>query len=332
MTWLIAGLIWLLAMGGGLYYYLSPAWLTLLLLVFCGLAAVDLWRWRDMRAAGSALLLGAAGLSSLVNPVIIAVSFSRLLVLGAGLGGLALGRLVNMRQLLAGAGLAALWWPWVLLLATVGGWAENRNIVSAWSALFALLLFGQRSRAAVVSIVIQICLVVWLGSRGALLGLGAGLAVLVWPYIISKRPIMLSAPAALAVAVWARPLTAGYRLSYWQHAGAAFMGNAALGLGPGGLWANRIIPEPGTAGWQIHAHNAIVTGLAEGGLIWLATAGAVGLYWLWAYRWPRPVLAALTAAAVHSMVDEPLWWPGLLIFAGILAGSGEACAKTTNDL
>ena len=124
--------------------------------------------------------------------------------------------------------------------------------------------------------------------------------------------------------------TALVRFYYWRLALAAFLERPLFGYGPGGIRAFGLVVEGGV--WHPHAHNILLSLLAEQGIIGLAGLGlAIRQAWairhkLQIERWQVAVLAGLAA---HSMVDEPLWWPGPLLIAALVIGSiGEKqCQK-----
>jgi O-antigen ligase len=166
-----------------------------------------------------------------------------------------------------------------------------------------------------------------LGSRGSLLGLATGGLVIVWPGLragfVTKTYIVLGSLTAGGLLIAWKLRTALHRLHYWQQAGAAFLATPVFGVGPGGIKARQVITEPG-GGFQVHAHNLLVSSTAELGLVGLVLL-ALGGWWLYRHRssflihrWQLAILAGLLA---HSMVDEPLWWPGPLLLAALVVGS-----------
>lgn len=293
--------LWALILGGGMAYYQRPAvglTLTAGLILLAPFSLLSRsWLW----------LSGGAALSSVAPAAV-----GRLLLLAAAGGGQWLGRRLGpvFWEELETAAYIAL--P-ALAAARLSGWQENRNVLAAWLGVFTLALLARRSWLAGV----YLGVLVWLGSRGALLGLAAGSLVLFRP----PWRALLAGLAALPLVAWAGRLdTALYRLDYWTAALNAWAGSPWFGVGTGGLWAGQVIPEPG-GGWQIHAHNMAITWLAETGLVGAAIGGA-GVWWLWRERPALPVAQAIAAALLaHGLVDEPLWWPGLLLVFALVLGA-----------
>lgn len=87
--------------------------------------------------------------------------------------------------------------------------------------------------------------------------------------------------------------------------------------------ARELITEPG-GGFQLHAHNFIVSSAAELGLVGLvAMAYSVARLYLTRDTWRvAPWQAAIvTALLCHGLVDEPLYWPGPLFLAALVVGT-----------
>lgn len=228
---------------------------------------------------------------------------------------------------------------------------DNRNIQAAWPLIFAAAALA--SPASVwrwLYFAGQVGLLLWLGSRGAILGLAAALALYYVVYFrwrsitlgLTGMTILVGGLAAL------RLRTALIRFSYWQSALEAFISRPVFGLGPGGLidytlkkdlpsyflflfdifpakiWIGDAAQMRISGSLHVHAHNFIISLLAEGGLVGLA---GLGLAIRRAYqlcdalaieRWHLCVLAGLAA---QSLVDEPLWWPGPLLVTALIIGS-----------
>lgn len=202
------------------------------------------------------------------------------------------------------------------------GWADNRNIQAVWPAVFALAAIYRRSVLAGIAL----GLLLYLGSRGAWIGFGAGLLVLIWPYLGRRWrwSITLASGALLVLLVLMRQDTAVNRMYYWGDALLAWEQSPFVGVGLGGLYIGQFIQEPGQAYFQPHAHNQLITWLATTGLVGIvALAASVYLFTvrhtqLVIARWQWAIFAALAA---HGLVDDPLWWPGPLVLAGLLLGS-----------
>ncbi|MBU0491308.1 MAG: hypothetical protein KKB13_05605 [Chloroflexi bacterium] len=151
-------------------------------------------------------------------------------------------------------------------------------------------------------------------SRGGMIALAVALLVLAWPGL---RPALrwasVGAGAALAPAsLLIRPSTVELRLEGFATAWAAFCARPVAGWGPGS-YAGMVHP-----GDWFYSHNMLLTVGAEMGLLGLAALGLV-VWQAWRIRHNGPwwAWAALVGFAVHSMVDEPLWFwgPGLGVMA-----------------
>lgn len=317
---IIAGLALLLAEFGGLLAFTTPALAVglLALLAWGGLALGSCRQassWPMWPAV--APLVIAFGLAGVVN------GMSPLALVRLGEWALALALLAVVynwflpAQVLRGLYIAAWLYP---VLFWFGWQGENTNIRAVWPVVFGLVA-GYHRRWLLAGV--YVVMLVELGSRGAILGAVAGMFVLTWPV----RLCWLAAGASAAVAVgstltaW-RPVTAANRLSYWQDALSAWRDNPVWGVGPGGLYIGQLIPEPGGLNYQEHAHNILISWLATTGLIGVVALAVTFLVTFYlrphAERWALAIMAALLA---HSMVDEPLWWPGPLLLAAIVAST-----------
>lgn len=322
---LLTGCILLLALFGGVQFYLYPAILRIGIILGFGLLAWAGWlilRSAKIPFAPSLFWLAAAvGLSVGANWSIYQATLSRVWLYAVAVAVLVISHhYLNEKQIYAGIYRAGWVWPWTWLLAGVFGWAGNANVVAFWSVLFiAVGLSGNRW----FYLLPQLLILFWLGSRGAIVAAGVVLLVYLWPSLRRARYVTaLSVPITLAglIALIAyRPHTAGYRLYYWGAAWAAFRENWLFGVGPGGLKFREMISEPFTTQFQAHAHNSLITWIAETGVIGLA-ALAMAIFSLLhtSYSLQRWQLAALAGIAAHSLVDEPLWWPGPLLVAALV--------------
>ena len=325
-----AGIIVILALFGGMQAYLNPP--VTIGLVCAGWVTVGLsfvcWQKSPVWAVVWPLPV-AALVSALANTDIAPSSGARLWLYGVALSLLFVtGRLVTSDQLLFGLLLAA--GPW--LLASV--WMEdNPNIKAVWAVVFILAFAGAHHEgwlfnreAFIFSVPFGVYLLA-LGSRGAFVGLTIGLFAFYAPrttHHASRITLFsLGGLALLGLLILWRPETAGYRLHYWQQALGAFLANPLFGVGPGGLWARQIITEPG-GGFQLHAHNFIISSVAEMGLVGLAgllyASGKIYASRLTLHASPWQ-LAIVTALLGHSLVDEPLFWPGPLLFLALVLGT-----------
>lgn len=329
----VSGLVILLALFGGMQAYLNP--LVTVGLVCAGWVTVGasffVWRKPPLWPALLPLCL-AALVSGFANTDIAPTVGARLWLYGVALSLLFVTSwLVTSDQLLSGLLLAT--GPW--LLASV--WMEdNPNIKAMWAVVFILAFAGAHhegwlsKRWALICSPPFLVYLLTLGSRGALLGLTIGIFTLYASRITHRVTLFSLGGLLLAALILWRPETAGYRLHYWQQALGAFLANPVFGVGPGGLWARQIISEPG-GGFQIHAHNFIISSVAEMGLVGLAGLIVTG-YRLYVQRSTFNVkpwqLALVTALLGHSLVDEPLFWPGPLLFLALVLGT---IRERTND-
>jgi O-antigen ligase len=127
--------------------------------------------------------------------------------------------------------------------------------------------------------------------------------------------------AAAIVLTLVSPRTSARRLDYWAQSVDAWRSAPAypwLGIGAGKL--STVIVERGKGCCMPHAHNVLVSTLAEGGLVSAALL-LLGLAWWWAANRARlePWQIGLAAALlVWSLVDEPLYFPGPMMIAALL--------------
>lgn len=176
-------------------------------------------------------------------------------------------------------------------------------------------------------------------SRGAFLGLAAGVALL----LILRRSyrwlvLLGAAGASLAIIAWllfpdriadvggsgAEPTRFGIWRASWEMVKA----HPLFGVGPDQFlyqYARRFL-EP--AGWPerytSHPHNMVLDAWLRLGVLGLATFAtlAAAMLW-WVMRWVRPIrqdiwslgaVAALVAAGVHGMVDQAFFLADLATF------------------
>lgn len=151
------------------------------------------------------------------------------------------------------------------------------------------------------------------GSRGAILGLLLA-AYLLWHKQIEahRRSLVVIGAATLFVflAVW-RPGTIVSRLDHWAEALRLFAASPVIGWGPGSYVDVSRIP------WQNHADNALLTLLAEQGLVGVLALAplAVVVVLRWRTSTSPLVRLALLACLLQNVVDDT-WlqpWPALLL-------------------
>lgn len=326
----ITTLIFLLSILGGMQAY-NPA--VTVCIVGGGLVTIVLsfFFWGNGPVVSSLWLFSIAmAVSCLANLDIAPVALSRVFLYAVAVSLMAVtGRLVTETELLyslilcAGLWLAAELWVRPL---------DNRNYHAVWAYIFILSLWGagqrgwlSRAEAGMASLPF-IGMLLLFGSRGAIMGLAAGAVTFYLPYLKNRTSRMafgLSGIILLAGLILWRPITAGVRLLYWQAAFDAFLANPIFGIGPSGILGRDLIPEAGEFR-QPHAHNFIISSMAELGL-----TGLVGLVYTGARLYVQRStinlqpwqLAIVTGLLCHSLVDEPLFWPGPLFLFGMVAGS-----------
>jgi putative inorganic carbon (HCO3(-)) transporter len=204
---------------------------------------------------------------------------------------------------------------------------------------------GQRRVAAWAALGLQAAALVATGSRGAVLGLAAAVAVyatLRWSRRVRLGLAAVALFAAVAVAVSpARPIdtTAAGRLHLWRIAWPRVREAPLVGQGPGAVtlrfpdWqrnaAREGVRDRRFAGLTDHVHNDFLETLVERGLVGLVSLVApLVVLGVQAFRMPRPVapvpagtMAAIAAGAACALVDFPLarptelawWWVAIAI-------------------
>jgi len=258
----------------------------------------------------------------------------------------------------------------------VNGLFFHPNILGGYLAAVSLLLLGvgvhiwSRSRLAAIALVVPIAFgVAGIGatlSRGALVALAAGIAVLI---VLTLRGRELWVLLALLVAVAAvaiprvpqaeqtnfqqrfqqllQPGTNTGRKLIYQEAFQTIEKYPVTGVGPLTFGANarKNGTLPGVESGLTHAHNVILEGylslgpLGLAGFLWLLLA-AVRRY-LRVIRRPEVepmvkgfaagALAALTSFFVQGMVDFLFWQLEALLLLLILLGSAFAFDTITGD-
>jgi hypothetical protein len=317
---LLTPLILCLALFGGVQFYTKPVVLAGFVVAYAGLLAGVL----IIRPAPSPLpaVFRWPVLAVLVSVLVNDLSWwtaNRLWLYSAGLLVIMIKiDAENLRQAIFWAG--AIWlltWPLVI---------GNRNIQAVWPVLFIISALPLSSPLKWPYVGLLLAeMVFFLGSRGAIVGLAAALAVY---YAELRRlraawlPGLVIATGIVAIlAIWRLP-TALNRFYYWQRALEVFWHNPLVGVGPGGIRALGLIIEPGGTTLQVHAHNPLITTMAETGLAGLASViVSARQFCALKFNFDRWQAAMLAALAVHSLVDEPLWWPGPLMMVSLILGS-----------
>lgn len=221
-----------------------------------------------------------------------------------------------------------------------------------------------RRRAAWAALALQAGALVATGSRGAVLGLAAAVAVystLRWSRRVRIGLAAVALFAVVAVAVSpARPIdtTAAGRLHLWRIVLPRVREAPLVGQGPGAValrfpaWqrsaAREGVRDRRFAGLTDHVHNDYLETLVERGLLGLASliAPLVVLAVL-AVRMPRPIapvaagaIAAVAAGAACALVDFPLarptelawWWVAIAIAVQSTLASTPITGATTSRL
>jgi len=326
-SWLVTTFVLILALFGGTEFYGNNTVLYAWLIGGWATIAWGIWLLLKHKVPLFTILkwpLLAVLLSTVVNYQIIDYSLSRLWLYALAVAVLAISSVhLDDKQIFDGIYWAGWLWPGIMLAAFYLGWWDHRNIVSFWAMIFIAVGLSKR---AWIYIAPHVLVLFFLdsGSRSGILGTIVAVGVVMWPYLrLRLRTVGLCIPlvaAGLAALIAWRPESAWIRMYYWESAISAFGTNPVFGVGPGGLKALQFIPEMNLH--QIHAHNALVSWLAETGLVGLTglvTAG--GKLLALRPRMPRYVLAILAGILAYSMVDEPLFWPGPLLFLALVAST-----------
>jgi hypothetical protein len=314
-------LLALLSLFGGVAWAFHPGWYALFGSLLFGLLV---WlyverpviAWRDYLPI---LPLAAAVLiSAMANPGDYA---PRLLFWAWALIG-PLDVRTGMPQAAVPAGLVWLFaWPFA---EAATGLNLSSNIQASWGYLFALAALAGRAPGLAIAFA---SVPLALGSRGGLIGLAVGLLVYFWPrlpaWLRLRWPWLIPLCLAAFPLLWGlRPSTANVRVDYAVQAISAWAGHWWLGIGPGQLSAAELITDP-RYGYQVHhAHNLYLDVAAETGLLGLAALGLSAWLYLCQPR-PRWALASLAALAAHGLVDDPVYLPGLMVYAVALGMIGR---------
>jgi hypothetical protein len=222
---------------------------------------------------------------------------------------------------------------WIAFGIVVPNGAWGRNVVAGTLAMLTPSVAARRERRWIMLATMAAALIAT-GSRGGLLAAIVALAILFWSKQI-PRWAAIAMPAGIVALVFAmiqiRPATALGRFECWAIAVRQWMQlSPAYGVGPGNLML--LVPSFGTRGFEVHAHNSIVTIAAMVGMVGagLIAAALANIKRVQMNRWQIATLAAL---AVHSLVDDPLTWLSTLLIAAVVAaGCGRENSLGTTAL
>lgn len=338
----VSGVVLLLAVFGGVNFYLQPDVLRVgvvvgWLVILAGLGVIVTHRAVTPLLIPGLIIIGAMLLSSLANFDIVDFSLSRVWLFVVALSVMIVSHaFLSQADLVEGIYLAGIIWPGLAIALALAGWVDNANILAFWPLLFMAVALYKPSRGGnLIYWLTQLWMIFAFNSRGAWLGLAAMLGLVVWPYLRGAWPAYVSIfVMILAVLFFLNPKTAGYRFGYWFDAWQGFTQSPLFGLGPGGLKAGALISQPGDGGgYQIHAHNFLVSWVSQTGLIGLACLLLAiqkirSMVWTVA-PWQKGLLLGLL---VWSMVDEPLFWPGPLLAFGLIMGTVKGETVTNPNL
>ena len=320
----VAGLILLLALFGGVQFYFQQSILMIGVFIGWGIITWAAWLvvthrsiipfWLSLKWLFVAVLF-----SILANLNVYETTLSRLWLYILALAVLITSRhYLDDEKILTGIYWTGWLWPGIYWLARASGWQDNRNIVAAWSIIF---IVAGLQKKDLLYLLLHLSMMLILGCRGAILGVT--IAILIFNYHLRSRlpkfAWMALCGLLVALIIWRGT---SLRTYYWFVAMGAFFTAPIFGIGPGGLKINHIIAEPG-GGYQIHAHNALVTWIAETGLVGLICLAIAGWqiyksrFLICIQCWQAAILAGVAA---HSLVDEPLWWPGPLLAVALIIG------------
>ena len=329
---IVAAAILFLALFGGAQFYVKPLGvyfvLGMMIVVIFGIFIKPLpnppHEGKGPVRGGAFLIFSpifiAILISNAANRDISPATFSRTILFFAFLIAI-LGshELLSRSDVFNGLALAGALWPGLYLLARLSDWADNTNITATWSVIFVAISLAGRNWWVLLAHAVML---LWLNSQGAILGAIVAAGVMIYPFWRpNAKTVAIGGVGIITGLITWQPAMARIRLYYWQHAGSAFLAYPIFGVGPGGLCARNIIPEWG-GGYQTHAHNILASTAAELGLVGLA-AGVIMIWLITRFGWQmtRWQLAAVAGMLAHSMVDEPLWWPGPMLAFAIIIGS-----------
>ncbi|RPI82883.1 MAG: O-antigen ligase domain-containing protein [Chloroflexi bacterium] len=311
-----------MVMGGALFFQPVMYITFLITLVMLSILACHLYkRVKPVLLLPYVFLLGAAGISAMVNPEIAPYTIGALAVDLFGLCAVIIASQVGADQLKE----SLYWAGWIWLVAYpipwIVGYVDNRNLLAFYPMIILGIFLAKKLKW--LYYIPPILAGMMLAGRSGLIGLGVVLLVHYWRMMTKRQLILVSVVVISLAAILfiARPATAMYRPGYWYDALAA--ANPLYGLGPGGISARQVIDQPNDPGrYQPHAHNAIVQLLAETGIIGFIALVA-GCWWIWQNKnclhgWQIAVLAGVLG---FCLFDYPLYYPGPLFIACAVGGT-----------
>jgi len=317
MDIVIAVVVLVFSITGGMMVYTDPQALRGLYIAGNMLIIVAIsWsiyrrRWPPFAPVLGWVLVGL-GLSMAANLGAIAAGLVRLWLLLIAVSVMTITSYLPSAAIVSGLRLAALDLLPVWGLCWLSGWTDSKNIM----AFYPMILFSlSLTSTSWASMGVCAAFLAGLGCRGAVLGSIVSTSFLIYPYL--RRHFKLYATMGAVSFVGLVSLSRGSsaeRVVYLGQAAAAFLSSPWFGVGLGEL------PSLGL----LHAHNFIISLAAETGLIGLGFT-AIAAWRLYQIRHnfiiERWHVAVLLTVLAHSMVDEPLWWPGPLLTFAVILGS-----------
>jgi len=301
---LTALLIIFLSLAGGLQFYLwRPVIMALWLILGLTVGLLAIFR-RNIPKIEFIAPWGAVAASALYNGVG-AVGITRIWVYTLALFFSTIK--TNVYPAIWRVGFA---WPFLAWLVV-----ENKNITAAWAMVFFVAGLSRLGRLAAVYAGVYLGILVFMDSRGAVMGAIAAFIIMLG--LNRKDTLMILASLLLpatALLCLVRTGTTMIRFYYWQIALDGFLSNPLLGIGPG-----EIMVQHSSESIE-HAHNVVATWAAETGALGLAALISAVAVIIKKTNFQRWQVATLAGLLVHSMVDDMLWWPGLLVLSILIIG------------
>lgn len=310
----------------------------------------SVWVWLSAMMATTAVSISPA---RSVNMIILSVAYSSILI--------ATFHLVEMGWVTRPMLLRALWFGSVWYVFAIGVLLINfyatggtgpfrppsANMIAGMMNLLLLTTlteFKSLQRWSLMVLGIALVVILVTASRGGLLGLSAGLIVLIIreraalaPLAVKVRqywPVAGSIAGVVAVAgLWqlnlpTRPFTS--HMEFWSLAWQVFLAHPIAGSGPGTfqLWWVAAHPE---AIPYTHALSLVLNTAAEQGIIGLVALAVLAVCTLRA-AWPHPGLfAALVAFGFQNLVDGTHPEPAIMVTLAVLIGSTLATKEVTHE-